>query len=66
MYPQLSPTDRTPSPHQKLSTGKLPDTSYPQATVDSVDNICKLLILLEFSGRLQTTYKIHLIQCPLC
>lgn len=35
-------------PIEKLSTGKLPDTSYPQATVDSVDNFCKLLILLVF------------------
>ena len=67
MLPQLSPTDRTPSPPiKKLSTGKLSDSSYPQASVDSVDNICKWLILLEFSGHLQTAYKIHLIQCPLC
>jgi len=33
-------------PIEKLCTGKLPDASYPQATVDSVDNFCKLLILL--------------------
>jgi len=42
----LTAADLPLPPIEKLSTGKLPDTSYPQATVDSVDNFCKLLILL--------------------
>ncbi len=52
--------------HVHYTRKPLPDASYPQATVDSVDNICKSLILLEFSRRLQTAYIFHLIQCPLC
>ena len=44
----ITAADHPLPPIEKLSTGKLPDASYPQATVDSVDNFCKLLILLEF------------------
>ena len=44
----ITAADHPLPPIEKLSTGKLPDASYPQATVDSVDNFCKSLILLEF------------------
>lgn len=53
-----APTTTTTSDHPLPPVGK--SASYPQATVDSVDNYCKLLILLDFlpmlTNRLQNRF----------